>query len=664
MATEYPKRNRTRVADLASGFPHIPAFDGEDSLDTSKIASDFINNFSSAVTSADWDRFADLFVEDSWWRDSLTLTFDKRTIHGRSAIQSAWKKLSEGHKRKPSQFSNDPTGIWGMAPQYMRFAPTLACLDVPFSFCTEEPRSKCVGQVKLIPVDGKWLVWILSTAVQELIDHPFEQLPRQTKSSIDSSQRGKASAQGLPNVSGVLDVVVIGGSSSGLANTIMLDSAGADVAVFDVELEAGGNWSTSRYSSVVLHHNNLMVQLPMFPIPSEGYPKYMGGRDLTRYMSAAVEHLKLPFFGGIQVVGSTWHEDAQYWAIDLKDIVSGNTSTIKAKNLVLSNGFLISKANPYIPSLEGREKFQGPVQHTSEYRDATLYKDLDVVVVGSGNSAHDVAKDLALNGAKSVTMLQRSPTTLFDFDVFSPIISMRYQGQMPVEAADFQENSLPLGVMRDMANGMVASLNQAMEPRHKLLEEKGYQVEKQVCLPCRAYEERGRSFYVDQEKVFDMVLSDTIRIARGEARGLNDEGLVVYDKAEDKSKTLPAGGVVLATGYKDEDLPKKYADAGFIDKDSAAKLENVSVPAVDDEGESPGYVTYSGRKFLSFLKIREDRLLRLFRSPSLLCWHWILHVSMDCKYRPKTKRGLTQLICYEGSLHCRAGYCRCQRKIP
>ncbi|KAM0226516.1 hypothetical protein ACHAQD_000438 [Fusarium lateritium] len=603
MSSEHPKRNRTRVADLASGFPHVPTFDGEDSLDTSKIATEFINDFSSAVESADWDKFASLFVEDGWWRDALTLTFDKRTIHGRSAIQSAWKSISETQKRKPSGFSTDKTGIWDMGPQYMRLAPTLACLEVPFSFDIEEPRSRCVGQAKLVPVDGEWLIWILSTAIQELNDHPFEQLPRQSTSLIDSSQRGKSSAQGLPNVSGILDVVVIGGSSNGLANTIMLDSIGADVAVFDVELEAGGNWSTSRYSSVVLHHNQMMVQLPMFPIPSEGYPEYLGGRDLTRYLSAAVEQLKLPFFGGIQVAGNTWDENAQHWTIDLKDIQSGESSTIKAKNLVLSNGFLISKANPNIPRLDNREKFQGPVQHTSEYRDATLYKGLDVVVVGSGNSAHDVAKDLTLNGAKSVTMLQRSPTTLFDFDVFSPVVSMRYQGQMPVEAADFQENSLPLGVMRDMASGMVAALNQAMEPRHKLLEEKGYQVEKEVCLPCRAYEERGRAFYFDQEKVFDLVLSDRIRIARGEARGFTDEGLVVYDKVEAKSKTIAAGGIILATGYKDEDLPKKYAESGFIDKASAAKLENVSVPTVDEEGESPGYVTYSGHPHLYFAGI-------------------------------------------------------------
>ncbi|EYB24574.1 hypothetical protein FG05_06478 [Fusarium graminearum] len=601
--TEHPKRNKTRVADLASGFPHVPPFDGEESLDKSQIASAFIDEFSSAVTSADWDKFADLFVEDAWWRDALTLTFDKRTIHGRSAIQSAWKTLSENHNRKPSEFSDNPTGIWGMAPQYMRFSPALACLDVPFGFCTEEPRSKCVGQAKLVRVDGKWLIWILSTAVQELIDHPFEQLPRLSESSIDSSQRGKPSAQGLPNVSGVLDAVVIGGSSSGLANTIMLDAAGADVAVFDVELEAGGNWSTSRYSSVVLHHNRSMVQLPMFPIPPDSYPEYMGGKDLTRYMSSAVEQLNLPFFGGIQVVGSAWHEDAQYWTINLKDIQSSNTSTIKAKNLILSNGFLISKANTYIPPLQGREKFQGPAQHTSEYRDATLYKDLDVIVVGSGNSAHDVAKDLALNGVKSVTILQRSPTTLLDFDIFISIVSMRYQGQMPVEAADFQENSLPLGIMRDMASGLMSSLSQTMEPRHKLLQEKGYQIEKQVCLPCRAFEERGRSIYIDQEKVFDLVLSDRIRIAKGEAKGLTEQGLVVYDEAEDKSKTIPAGGIVFATGYKNEDLPKKYADAGFIDRESAGKLANVCAPCVDEEGEPPGYVTYSGHPHLYFAGI-------------------------------------------------------------
>ncbi|UZP43556.1 hypothetical protein NXS19_011368 [Fusarium pseudograminearum] len=601
--TEHPKRTKARVADLASGFPHVPPFDGEESLHKSQIASAFINEFSSAVTSADWDKFANLFVEDAWWRDALTLTFDKRTIHGRSAILSAWKTLSENHNRKPTEFSDNPTGIWGMARQYMRFSPTLACLDVPFGFCTKEPRSKCIGQAKLVRVDGKWLIWILSTAVQELIDHPFEHLPRLSKSSIDSSQRGNPSAQGLPNVSGVLDAVIIGGSSSGLANTIMLDSAGADVAVFDVELEAGGNWSTSRYSSVVLHHNRSMVQLPMFPIPPDSYPEYMGGKDLTRYMSSALEQLKLPFLAAYKSSGVPGMRMPSIGQLTSKTFNLATHHTIKAKNLILSNGFLISKANTYIPPLQGREKFQGPAQHTSEYRDATSYKDLDVIVVGSGNSAHDVAKDLALNGAKSVTMLQRSPTTLLDFDIFISIVSMRYQGQMPVEAADFQENSLPLGVMRDMASGLMSSLNQTMEPRHKLLQEKGYQIEKQVCLPCRAFEERGRSIYIDQERVFDLVLSDRIRIATGEAKGLTEQGLVVYDEAEDKSKTIPAGGIVFATGYENEDLPKKYADAGFIDGESAGKLENVCAPCVDEEGEPPGYVTYSGHPHLYFAGI-------------------------------------------------------------
>jgi hypothetical protein len=43
------KRVRVRVSDLPSGIPHVPAFEGEKTLDCSMEATVFLTRFASAI---------------------------------------------------------------------------------------------------------------------------------------------------------------------------------------------------------------------------------------------------------------------------------------------------------------------------------------------------------------------------------------------------------------------------------------------------------------------------------------------------------------------------------------------------------------------------------------------------------------------------------------
>ncbi|KAJ3548280.1 hypothetical protein NM208_g1091 [Fusarium decemcellulare] len=597
MATADVARPRVPAASLPIDIPTVGPFDGEDQIDATREAQNFLTAFSNAVDRKDWASFRDLFANLCWWRDSLTLTFDKRTLRGSNEIVKAWEALSD--KRKPSNFQSNKAGMWDMQPTFTRLAPVLAWLDVPFTFMTEDPKSQCCGVAKLIPQDGKWKIWVLATAVKELPEHPFHPLPRQAPSAVPVSQRGRPHAQGLPQVDGDLDAVVIGGNGSGISNAIMLDSAGANVAVFDKEVVAGGVWA-DRYEAVRLHHPNFMIQLPMFAVPKESYEEYLTGKEVSRYYSAAVEELKLPFFAGVLVRANTWDKQTKLWTVELEDVKSGSRTKIKAKNIIMANGYWIGEDNPYYPELADRDLFKGPVQHTSKYRNAQPYKDLDALVIGSGNSAHDVAKELTLNGAKSVTILQRSPTCLLDYHLIAPMVTMRYQGQMPVDAADFLETSLPTGAQRGMALGAIPMLIKAMGDRNKQLESKGYKLDYQPDIISRTYEERGRNLFMDHPKALDLVLNDQIKIARGEARRFDKDGVVVHDKETGEDKVISAGGVVYATGYEDVDLPKKWADTGFFDPETASCLINVNLLGVDAEGEVPGYVTFSGHPHVYF----------------------------------------------------------------
>ncbi|KAM0330748.1 hypothetical protein ACHAQA_003701 [Verticillium albo-atrum] len=601
----YTKRARAPVVDLPGGIPFVPLFDEESQIDAAAEASSFISRLATTVGQQDWDGFGQLFHDDvAWWRDALTLTFDKRTIRGKSGIVRAWETLNL--KRKPTSFGTEGNEKLGLQAMWLRLAPQLATLDVPFTFQTENPGTECFGLAKLVPVEENgartYKIWILVTGAAALVERPFENLPRQRPSLIDISQRGKAEAHGLPNLqeNDVLDAVVVGASMNGISNSIMLDAAGANFAAFESHSVVGGNWA-ARYHGVTLHHCAAMIQFPQFPVPADdGYPEYLTGPEISRYCSAAVERLKLPVFAGVRVQSSSYDKVAKLWRVRVQDVASGEENQLLARNLVISTGWTVNSDNIHIPALENRELFKGPVQHTEEYHTSEPYRGKKVVVIGSGNSAHDVAKDLALNGAASVTLLQRSPTILFDFDAVAPVVETPYRLSPSVDAADVVSGALPTAVMRDMMGGLMAMKIQEAEERNQQLEAKGYMVARQVEFVSRAFEERGRSFYFDQPRTFELVFEDRIKIARGEAQTFVENGLKVKDLQTGEETVVEAEGVVFATGYKTIDLPGKYREQGFLEADVTDHLENLCQMGVDVEGEMPGLVTFSGHPHLYF----------------------------------------------------------------
>lgn len=595
-------RTRTRVRDVPSvAIPQVPKFDGEDALDANKEAESFLSRFSKSVHDGNWQAFAELFADESVWKESLSLTFDKRTLTGKDAVVHAWKTLAPA--KQPSDFAlttKDNPEI-ALEPGFVRMAPTMATLDVPFTFKTKNPDALSAGLAKLIPVDGSWKIWILSTAMRSLDRHPFKSLPRQPLLAVNEKQRGHSKAQGLPHVDGVLDAVVIGGSTSGLANLIMLESIGAKTVCFTQEPEVGYQWTQGRYESLMTHNPRGVMQLPFFPFPAEGYDEILDAPQLQRYYQSAVEELKLPLFAGVRVVRNEWDEKAGRWHITARDVATGEEKTYDAVNIVMSTGWVFSSDSPKWPRLENRHLFRGPVQHTVDYRTAAPFSGKDVVVVGVGASGHDVAHDLVDGGAGTVTLIQRSPSVLLQYDVASSVQFGYYlQGEKPVDTIDFLELNMPLGVLRDMVGPMFVGLIASQEELTGQLEAKGYMPNRNPCFLTLVYDQKGQGLYSDQPKTFPLVLEGRIKIERGEVTGLTENGVVLRDKDTGKDRVVPAGGVVFATGYESADLNKRYAETGFFDARTASALENVSLAGVDDEGEMVGYATYSGHPNLYF----------------------------------------------------------------
>ena len=67
---------------------------------------------------------------------------------------------------------------------------------------------------------------------------------------------------------------------------------------------------------------------------------------------------------------------------------------------------------PKVPTFPDQSEFKGEVYHGSQHQDASLSGHVTskkVVVVGTGNSGHDIAQNFYENGA-NVTMIQRRGT--------------------------------------------------------------------------------------------------------------------------------------------------------------------------------------------------------------------------------------------------------------
>ena len=102
--------------------------------------------------------------------------------------------------------------------------------------------------------------------------------------------------------------------------------------------------------------------------------------------------------------------------------------SMRAQRVVLATG---ACTEPRIPNWPGRRHFKPPLIHSSQYRNPSAYRGKRVLVVGSGNSASEIADDLA--GARDVTveMAVRTPPTILRRDTHGvptqPVgIALRY----------------------------------------------------------------------------------------------------------------------------------------------------------------------------------------------------------------------------------------------
>lgn len=196
-------------------------------------------------------------------------------------------------------------------------------------------------------------------------------------------------------------VAVIGAGAAGLSAAKHLVAAGCDVTVFELGSRIGGLWVyendnglSPAYASLHLNSENRVTAYKDFPFP-DGTPLYPDHAEVARYLEAYADHFDLR---RLIRFGTRVTAVEPGWTVRLAD---GSAHRFDA--VVVASGH---QGVPKHPSFAA--DFTGEYLHAHSYRTPEPFRNKDVLVVGVGNSACDIAADIC-PVTKSTTMVARSP---------------------------------------------------------------------------------------------------------------------------------------------------------------------------------------------------------------------------------------------------------------
>jgi putative flavoprotein involved in K+ transport len=196
----------------------------------------------------------------------------------------------------------------------------------------------------------------------------------------------------------LLDVLVIGAGQAGLAAGRALRDTGLSHLLLEAAPAVGGSWPR-YYDSLTLFSPARFSTLPGLPFPAA--PNAYPTRDaMAAYLRGYAEHFALPVRTNARVTAVTW--DGAAYTVTLAD-----SEQLRGRALIAASGGF---GRPHVPALPGAAAYGGLLLHVADYRRPDRFTGSRVVVVGAGNSAVQVAVELAQ--VADVSLATRGPVRL------------------------------------------------------------------------------------------------------------------------------------------------------------------------------------------------------------------------------------------------------------
>lgn len=199
------------------------------------------------------------------------------------------------------------------------------------------------------------------------------------------------------------EVLIIGAGGAGLAAAGALRRRGVRPLILDREARVGSSWRR-RYDGLRLNTDRWMARLPGSPPPRDRWPSREG---YVAYLEAhqARHRLEIRFETTVRGI----ERDVSGW------VVRTDRGDLAAPFVVVATG---RDREVVLPDWPGAKSFEGRLIHASRYLSAASFAGMDVLVVGAGNSATEIAWQLATFAGARVRVAVRTPSNLFPDHIF------------------------------------------------------------------------------------------------------------------------------------------------------------------------------------------------------------------------------------------------------
>jgi glycine/D-amino acid oxidase-like deaminating enzyme len=206
-------------------------------------------------------------------------------------------------------------------------------------------------------------------------------------------------------------VCLIGAGLSGLATAHALKARGVDFVCLEKASDVGGIWRRPQagergpgYLSLHLNTTKALTGYADHPMPAS-YPVYPRHSQVASYLRSFAEWAGLLDRIELETtVESVRRETGGSWTVVSVDAHGTRTSRSFA-HVIVASGHNTEPSLPAPP--DGSDTFTGTILHALDYRDGSDFSGQDVVVVGLGASAVDIAADLSRHAAQTLLSVRR-----------------------------------------------------------------------------------------------------------------------------------------------------------------------------------------------------------------------------------------------------------------
>ncbi len=497
-----------------------------------ETVSAWLAQFAAALTRRDIPAVLALFDDDCYWRDLVTFTWNITTAEGKDAIETMLAATLDHTRPGGWKIDGEATASGDVTEAWLTFETAVA-------------RGK--GHVRLR--NGK--CWTLLTTMTELKGHEEPTGARRDMGARHGVIRERESwaerrAREEAELGHTIQpyCVIIGGGQGGIALGARLKRLGVPTLIVEKNARPGDSWR-KRYKSLCLHDPVWYDHMPYLPFPDH-WPVFSPKDKIGDWLEMYTKVMELNYWGGAEAKSAQYDAAKQEWTVVVER--DGKTMTLRPKQLVLATG---QAGVPNLVEFPGARDFKGVQHHSSKHSSGEAYRGKACIVVGSNNSAHDIAADLWEHGA-DVTMLQRSPThvsrsdTLMELGLGALYSEEAVKNGITTDIADLIFASIPYKILHAFQIPVYAEIAKRDADFYARLEQAGFMLDwgEDKSGLFMKYLRRGSGYYIDVG-ASDLVINGDIKLKSG----VTIERIKAYSVLLSDGSELPADLIVYATGY-------------------------------------------------------------------------------------------------------------------